>query len=95
MSTLIAEFGGYILTALGLIVSAVVLYFTGKKSGESKEKTKQAEQTAVKEVEAARDAAKVQIETSKGAANVRNEVNKLNDGSAADELREQWSRDKK
>ena len=93
MGSLIAEFGGYILTAIGLIASGVLLYFTGKKSGVSKERTKAAEQTAVKEVEAARDAAKVQIETVKGASNVQNDVNKLATGDAASELQNDWRRD--
>lgn len=93
MGSIIAEFGGYILTAIGLIASGILLYFTGKKSGASKEKAKTAEEIVVKEVEAARDAAKVQIETVKGASNVQSDVNKLATGDAASELQNDWRRD--
>lgn len=95
-----AKFGkwvGVIAAALAMLAS---IFYAGRKSGESQAKVKAAEQRikdneaiAVREIDAARDAAAKEVETVKGANDVHSNINRLDSGDAANKLRDEWSRD--
>lgn len=94
------RFGGWILAALSiagaLFVALRSSHSVGKAEAQAeaaKEETKRNEEIAVREIDAAREAAKTEVETVKGANDVATNVNRLDAGDAANKLRDKWARD--
>ena len=94
------RFGGWILAALSFAVALFVAMRSAASVGKAEAKadaaqaeTKRNEETAVREIDAAREAAKTEVETVKGANDVATNVNRLDAGDAANKLRDKWSRD--
>lgn len=94
------RFGGWILAALSIAGALFVAMRSSRNVGKAEAKveaaqaeTKSNEEIAVREIYAARDAAKTEVETVKGANDVQTNVNRLDAGDAADKLRDKWSRD--
>jgi predicted DNA repair protein MutK len=93
LANLFANFGGYIVAALALVGGVFAAWFGGQKIGEAKESEKNAKDNAREEIQQVIDQAKVEANTIKGTTDAKDEVNRLDSGAAADELRENWSRD--
>ena len=94
------RFGGWILAALSLAGALFVAMRSSRNVGKAEAKveaaqaeTKRNEEIAVREIDAARDAAKTEVETVKGANDVTTNVNRLDAGDASNKLRDKWSRD--
>lgn len=94
------RFGGWIPAALSLAGALFVAlrssHSVGKaeaKAEAAEEETKRNEEIAVREIDAARDAAKTEVETVKGANDVQANINRLDAGDAANKLRDKWARD--
>lgn len=76
------KFKGYIAT-VGVFLTAVTLaLFAGRRQGRQAQQEKQAAQ-----------AAKAQQEGLEARNDAKNEVNKMPDGGAADQLKRDWMRD--
>lgn len=90
------RFGGWILAALSLAGALFVAMRSSRSVGKAEAaqaETKRNEEIAVREIDAARDAAKTEVETVKGANDVQTNVNRLDAGDAANKLRDKWARD--
>ena len=94
------RFGGWILAALSIAGALFVALRSSRNVGKAEAKadaaqaeTKRNEEIAVREIDAAREAAKTEVETVKGANDVATNVNRLDAGDAANKLRDKWSRD--
>ena len=85
------RFGGWILAALSIAGALFVAMRSSRSVG--KAEAKRNEEIAVREIDAARDAAKTEVETVKGANDVATNVNRLDAGDAANKLRDKWARD--
>ena len=97
---MLKRFGGWILAALSLAGALFVALRSSRNVGKAEAQveaaqaeTKLNEEIAVREIDAARDAAKTEVETVKGANDVTTNVNRLDAGDAANKLRDKWSRD--
>ena len=97
---MLKRFGGWILAALSLAGALFVAMRSSRNVGKAEAKveaaqaeTKRNEEIAVREIDAARDAAKTEVETVKGANDVTTNVNRLDAGDASNKLRDKWSRD--
>lgn len=89
------QFGGWALT---YVVKLFVAVWSKGKKAESdiemmREMMKRNEEIATREIQAARETAKIEVETIKGANDVATKVNRFDDGDAANRLRNGWSRD--
>ena len=97
---MLKRFGGWILAALSLAGALFVALRSSRNVGKAEAQveaaqaeTKLNEEIAVREIDAARDAAKTEVETVKGANDVTTNVNRLDAGDASNKLRDKWSRD--
>lgn len=97
MTALLMQYLVPILSVLGGLIALVLAAFS---VGKSKEKVKATEalkrdieKRAAERVIEAKAAANKQVEIIKGANDVKNDVNKLDNNSATDELRNEWQRD--
>lgn len=97
---MLKRFGGWILAALSVAGALFAALRSSRSVGKAEAKveaaqaeTKRNEEIVVREIDAARDAAKTEVETVKGANDVQTNVNRLDAGDAANKLRDKWARD--
>lgn len=90
----------YIAAALSILAGLLAIIFSAKKQGESKAKvdaekqrTKDNEAIAVRQVQEAREQTKQQAEVLENAIETQNKINSLNSGDANQRLRDKWTRD--
>lgn len=90
----------YIAAALSILAGLLAIVFSAKKQGESeakvvaeKQRSKDNEAIAVRQVQEAREQTKQQAEVLENAIEKQNEINSLDSGDAASQLRDKWSRD--
>jgi hypothetical protein len=88
------QLGGWAITYVEKLF--VTMWSKGKKAESDIEMMrgmmKRDEEIATREIQAARETAKVEVETIKGANDVATKVNRFDDGDAANRLRNGWSR---
>ncbi len=87
---MITKYVYIVFAALSVLATAI---FAALNAGKSKEAAANAKRQADARVVNAETVANKQVETIKGANDVKNEVNKLDAGNAADKLRNEWQRD--
>lgn len=90
---LIGNFGGYIAALAAIVAGVFAAWIGGRKVATAETKGENAEANAAKQIQQTRDEIAVESNTIKGTTDAKDEVNRLDSGAAADELREQWSRD--
>lgn len=90
----------YVAAALSILAGLLAIIFSAKKQGESKAKvdaekqrTKDNEAIAVRQVQEAREQTKQQAEVLENAIETQNKINSLNSGDANQRLRDKWTRD--
>lgn len=100
LTGLITKFGGTIATVLAGIAGIFGLFYAGKKSGESaanldnaKQKVKDNEQQALKEIAAVRDSTQQQVDTISKAKDVSTDNSQLSDADVLKRLHDKYSRD--
>lgn len=100
LGAIFAKFGSWILAALFFLGMIFSFFSASKKVGKAegqaeaaKQKTADNEAIAVRQVDEAREAAKTEVAAIEAANNAQREVNSLEPDSAAQQLRDEWSRD--
>lgn len=83
------KLAGYLVVAGFFILALLGIWLAGRNSGKNEEEAEN-EREKMKEIEAANDRRVSDLEA---ARDVKEEVNRLDPGAAADKLRDKWSRD--
>jgi uncharacterized protein (UPF0333 family) len=83
------KFGAWLLAALAIAAS----FYAAIKSASSVGKAEAKAEADKKQAEVIKQAAKIENETLKEATNVQANINTLDDGDAAKQLRDKWQRD--
>ncbi|QPX75016.1 hypothetical protein QJS24_gp49 [Serratia phage vB_SmaS_Rovert] len=89
MTSYLAVIGAGILFLFSLVGS----FFVGKSKGKSAEQIKNIEENSNKEIKIAVSQNKERVDAVNDAIKIKDDVNRLDAGSAADKLRRDWSRD--
>lgn len=85
--------GAWIALILGAAGAFFGVYYSGKRTAKAESAVKEAQETANREVKAARDSAKLQTSTSKAVSDVQAEVNQSDSSGVSNKLRDRWTRD--
>lgn len=89
MATWITLIGAGVLFLFSLIGS----FLAGKNKGKLSEQVKNAEENSAKEIEISSKENKKRVDATNDAIKIKDDVNRLDNGAAADKLRKDWSRD--
>jgi|SRR5690554_1754687 len=99
-SVIWAKIWKYVAAIGAFVVMVASVFYAGRKSGATKAEAKAAndrandrEAIAVRQVNEAREAAKVEVEAVKGANDVKSDIAILDDDGISKRLRDEWSRD--
>lgn len=90
---LLSSAGGYIVGILGVIFALAVAWMGGRRSGKADSDTQHSHEKAEAAIKEAKESVEIVTETTRKANDVKSETNNLPVGSAADKLRNDWSRD--
>lgn len=96
LSRIGATVWAWIVAAGALAASILGLYFLAKGKGKAEAEVKEAKRETERQAEdfaVQREAIETRTETVKVAENVANEVNRIEPGTAAERLRDEWTRD--
>lgn len=78
--------------AIAAVIAIFVAWFGGKRIGKADGAAETAKRDAERIVESNRQVADAQVKAANQSTEVRNEVSTLDDGAAAQRLRDKWSR---
>lgn len=88
-----SKFGKLIAAVFFVVVSFVSVFYSGKKSGESKAKVKAAEDEAKREIAEVEAVTEHKTKVLQNAKETASDNAAIDDNTAVDKLRNNWSRD--